>query len=448
MLPADDRNRVTALFTDLYQLTMAQAYDAEQLDQTAVFELAFRTLPPNRNFALAAGLDDVLAALAQLCFGDDDLAYLRGLSLFSASFLERLASLRFTGDVNAVPEGTPVFPNEPIVQVIAPLVQAQIVETLLLNQIHFQTVAATKAARIVAAAAGRAVVDFGSRRAHGLDAAMKVARTSYIAGAAGTSLVAAGQKYGIPIFGTMAHSYIQAHRSEAEAFSAFVKLYPGTTILVDTYDTLEGVRRVVDLSSKLGDAFRVRAIRLDSGDLGQLTRQSRQILDAAGLNRVEIFASSELDEFEIAALLNDGAPIDGFGVGTKLAVSDDAPHLDMAYKLVEYTGQGRTKLSKKRLYPGQKQVFREIQNGRMVGDVIGRHNEGLPGRPLLVPVMRSGTPLAVRRRALEEIRNDTQRELSMLSPELHRLETVSAPYPVVFSQGLENNYAAFRQMQA
>ena len=267
----------------------------------------------------------------------------------------------------AVPEGTLVFPNEPLLQVIAPITEAQLIETFVLNQVHFQSVAATKAARVVAAAQGRAIVDFGSRRSHGMDAALKVARATHLAGGAGTSNVLAGKLYGIPVFGTMAHSYIQAHDDEFASFDSFARLYPETTLLVDTYDTLAGVRKVIELSQKLEGRFQVRAVRLDSGDLGGLAVDTRRMLDEAGLQRVKIFASSGLDEYKSQKLVQTGAPIDAFGVGTKLAVIADAPDLDMAYKLVEYGGKGRLKLSaKKLLYPGRKQIFRQIENGKMV----------------------------------------------------------------------------------
>ncbi|MEX2142255.1 MAG: nicotinate phosphoribosyltransferase [Pirellulales bacterium] len=426
---------------------MAQAYDAERLDQPAVFELFFRRMPQERNYLVAAGLDDVLTYLEGLRFTDDDVSYLRGLGMFSPEFLDRLRGLRFTGDVYAVPEGTVVFANEPLVQIVAPVLEAQLVETLVLNQIHFQTVAASKAARVVAAAAGRTVVDFGSRRAHGVDAALKVARTSYLAGAAGTSLVLAGKLYGVPVFGTMAHSYIQAHDDEAEAFESFARLYPQTTLLVDTYDTLEGVRKVIDLSRRLGERFNVRAVRLDSGDLRQLAVQTRQMLDAAGLDTVTIFASSELDEYVIARMLADGAPIDGFGVGTKLAVADGAPRLDMAYKLVEYAGHARLKLSShKVLYPGRKQVFRIVEGGRMLRDVIGRHDEELQGEPLLQPVMRAGERLAAGRVTLEDARKYARRELTERLPAaLRRLEPAETPYPVAFSDELQRDLQAMRR---
>ena len=285
--------------------------------QLAVFELAFREMPQNRNYIVAAGFQDVIDFLTAFRFTAEELDYLRGTGEFSEVFLKELELLRFTGDVYAMPEGTLVFPNEPLLQVIAPITEAQLIETFVLNQIHFQSVAATKAARVVAAAQGRAVVDFGSRRSHGIDAALKVARATYLAGGAGTSNVLAGKLYGIPVFGTMAHSYIQAHEEESASFEAFAKRYPETTLLVDTYDTLGGVRKVVELSQKLGDRFRVRAVRLDSGDLCSLAVDTRKMLDAAGLQRVKIFASSGLDEYKILELMNSGAPIDIFGVGTK-----------------------------------------------------------------------------------------------------------------------------------
>jgi nicotinate phosphoribosyltransferase len=435
----------SALFTDLYELTMAQAYDLELMDEIAVFELIFRKLPDNRNAVIAAGLADVVASLENLQVTDDDLDYLRGLGLFREPFLERLKNLHFQGDLFAAPEGTPLFPHEPLVQVVAPLLEAQLIETLVLNQVHFQTVAATKATRIVQAAAGRDIVEFGSRRAHGSDAALKVVRTSYLAGAAGTSNVLAGKLYGIPVFGTMAHSYIQAHADESAAFAAFARLYPETTLLVDTYDTLEGVRKVIELSRQLGEQFRVHAVRLDSGDLGELAKQTRQMLDAAGLSRVGIFATSGLDEYEIARLLASGAPINAFGVGTKLAVSEDAPALDMAYKLVEYTGRPRMKLSSKKvILPGRKQVFRQFAGERMLRDIIGRHDEELEGEPLLQPVLRGGERLAAARVTLEEARRHAALEQTRLPDPLRRLERSPTPYPVEVSPALNRELESLR----
>jgi nicotinate phosphoribosyltransferase len=401
-------------------------------------------MPKNRSYIVAAGIGDVLEFLAHFRFNGEELDYLRKRPEFSDDFLRRLQDLRFTGDVYAVPEGTLVFPHEPLAQVVAPILEAQLMETLVLNQIHFQSLAATKAARVVEAAKGRGIVDFGSRRAHGTDAALKVARATYLAGGDGTSNVLAGLTYGIPLFGTMAHSYIQAHDSEATSFEAFAVLYPETTLLVDTYDTLEGVRKVIDLSRKLGDRFRVRAVRLDSGDLGSLASQARKLLDQAGLAHVKLFASSSLDEYEIQDLVSAGAPIDAFGVGTKLAVMDGASHLDMAYKLVEYGGKGRLKLSaKKVLYPGRKQVFRQVEAGQMVRDVVGRFDEELPGEKLLQPMMRQG-----RRTGdvdLEESRRHFRSEWMRLPEHLRRLEPSSSPYPASFSDRLQDDLDRIRR---
>jgi nicotinate phosphoribosyltransferase len=336
-------------------------------------------------------------------------------------------------------EGTLVFPNEPLVQVIAPILEAQLMETIVLNQIHFQSLAASKAARVVAAAGGRMVVDFGSRRAHGTDAALKVARATYLGGGQGTSNVLAGKLYGIPVFGTMAHSYIQAHEDELASFEAFARLYPATTLLVDTYDTLEGVHKVIDLSRKLGERFQIRAVRLDSGDLANLAVATRKMLDEAGLRDVKIFASSGLDEYKIQTLVASGAPIDAFGVGTKLAVVADAPQLDMAYKLVEYGGKGRLKLSaKKVLYPGRKQVFRQVENGRLLRDVIGRFDEPLPGEPLLQPLIEHGQSAV--RVDLNESRLRLKQQMEGLPEALRGLEQAPEPYPVSVSDRLQADF--------
>jgi nicotinate phosphoribosyltransferase len=428
----------SALFTDLYELTMLQAYDAEGMTAPAVFELFFRRLPPHRNYVMVAGLEQVLSYLEHLQFTDDELAWLHQRQQFSEAFLRTLKDFRFTGDVYAMPEGTVVFENEPVLQVVAPLPEAQLIETYVLNQIHLQSVAATKAARMVTAAAGRDIVDFGSRRSHGTDAALKVARASYLAGAIGTSNVAAARLYNIPALGTMAHSYIQAHADERTAFLAFVREFPETTLLVDTYDTLKGVQEVIDLARRLGHAFKVRAIRLDSGDLLELANASRQLLDAAGLQEVKIFASSGLDEHTIAALLKAGAPIDGFGVGTNLAVSADAPEIDFSYKLVAYDGKPRMKLSSsKGILPGRKQVFRRVSSGQMCGDVIAQFDESLEGEALLQPVMRHGTRLAAGYVPLDKVREYAGTQREALPPELQRLQDVKVPYHIAFSAALQ-----------
>ena len=432
----DDRN--AALLTDQYQLTMLQAYHREELVEDAVFSLFVRRLPPSRNFLLACGLDDALRYLETLRFDRDSLDYLASRNEFSREFVDWLAGLRFTGDVHALPEGTPVFAEEPILEVTAPLPEAQLVETFLMNQIHFQTVVATKAARVVHAAKGRTVVDFGLRRAHGTDAGVKAVRAYCIAGLAATSNVLAGRLYGVPVSGTMAHSYIQAHGSELEAFRAFSELYPDTVLLVDTYDTLDGVRNVTALAAELGDAFRVSAIRLDSGDLAELAFASREMLDEAGLEDVEIFASGGLDEYEIARLVEAGAPINGFGVGTGLGVSKDAPSLDIAYKLTAYAGRGRLKLSPdKRIIPGRKQVFRVEEKGVAVRDVIGLSGERDLGRPLLRQVMEAGARTPEGLMDLEEARKLAQVELARLPDRLLALDAADPPYAVRMSAKLQ-----------
>lgn len=437
-------NRVTdanaALLTDLYELTMIQAYWALGMEDEAVFSLFVRRLPARRNYLLSCGLEDVLHYLETLHFTPDSLAYLATLPYFRPEFLEWLQGFRFSGSVHAVPEGTPIFGEEPILEVVAPLAEAQLVETFIMNQVQLQTVLASKAARVVRAAEGRPVVDFGARRAQGVDAGVRSARAFYIAGIDSTSNLLAGSLYGIPVAGTMAHSYVQAFEGELAAFRAFARIYPETTLLVDTYDTIAGVRRVVELARELGPEFRVRAVRLDSGDLAMLSIRAREILDAAGLERVEIFASGGLDEDEIARLLACGAPIDGFGVGTALAVSKDAPALDIAYKLTEYAGQGRTKLSPgKRILPGRKQIFRREEGGQAVGDILARHGEDLPGRPLMLPVMAEGRRLADAAWAtgLAAARARARAEVALLPERVQALDRASPPYPVQVSTMLE-----------
>ncbi len=428
-----------ALFTDLYELTMLQAYYHQQMTQDAVFSLFVRRLPNRRNFLLACGLDTVLSFLENLNFSDDNIEYLRSLGQFSDSFLQWLSGLRFTGEVRAVPEGTPVFANEPILEVIAPLPQAQLIETFVMNQIHLQTVLASKAQRVVSAAKGRPVVDFGPRRMHGIDAAIKAARSFYIGGVAATSNVLAGKRYKVPVTGTMAHSYIQAHEDEYQAFSDFARIYPETVLLVDTYDTMAGIRKVIDLADSLGERFQIKAVRLDSGDLLALSRQARQALDAAGLNRVEIFASGGLDEDSIQELVDSNAPIDGFGVGTSMGVSGDSPSLDIAYKLCEYAGKGRLKLSSgKPILPGRKQIFRIAQDGKYVQDIIARYNEDRPGRPLLITVMRQGKRLPGGAADLETIRRHAQSQIARLPVQITRIDNADPPYKVEVSKSLSD----------
>lgn len=430
-----------ALLTDLYALTMMQAYVEDGMEEEAVFDLFVRRLPERRNYLLCCGLDEALTFCERVAFDQRALQYLEATRMFSQKFLQYLQTFRFTGDVSAVLEGTPVFGSEPLLEISAPLPQAQLLEALLLNQIGLQTLLASKAARVVAAARGRAVVDFGLRRTQGIDAGMKAARAFYVAGLAATSNVAAGQLYGIPIAGTMAHSYIQAHDDEAEAFRRFATIYPETTLLVDTYDSLRGVRHVVDLARALGPDFRVRAIRLDSGDLGDLARRARAILDEAGLQSVRIFASGGLAEEKIAALVDAGAPIDAFGVGTEMGVSSDAPTLDIVYKLVSYAGVDRLKLSPgKRLLPGRKQVFRKEEDGRAALDVIGCSDERGHGRPLLTDVMRGGMRLPVSVERLDAVRARAAAETARLPERLRALRPAEPAYAVEISPALKARY--------
>jgi len=425
-----------ALFTDLYELTMLQAFVAERMHEEAVFSLFVRRLPPRRRFLVACGLDTVLEALERLRFTPDDIAYLRSLERFDRAFLDWLADFRFTGEVRAVAEGTPIFADEPILEVRAPLPEAQLVETLIMNQVHLQTVLASKAWRVVTAAAGRPVVDFGPRRMHGIDAALKAARAFHIAGVAATSNVLAGKIFGVPVTGTMAHSYIQAHDDERDAFERFAERYPGTILLVDTYDTIHGVEKVIRLIRDHG--LRVGGVRLDSGDLGWLAKEVRARLDAADLAGVEIFASGGLDEDAITELLADGAPIDGFGVGTNMGVARDVPDLDIAYKLAFYGGRGRLKLATgKPILPGAKQVFRRFAGDNAVGDVIARADESLDGEPLLQPVMRAGRRLACASPPLDELRAHCHAATQRMPAAVRALEPGEPRYAVEISAALD-----------
>jgi len=427
-----------ALFTDLYELKMLQVYWRDGMAEEAVFDLYVRELPDSRNYLLACGLDDALHYMETVRFGADDLAYLASTGQFADDFLAWLGAFRFTGDVWAVPEGTPVFADEPLLEVVAPIAQAQFAETFLLNQVHVQTVVASKAARVVHAARGIPVVDFGLRRYHGTDAGMKAARAAYVAGVASTSNVLAGAVYGIPVAGTMAHSFVQAFEDELDAFRAFARTYPDTILLVDTYDTIEGVEKVVELARELGPAFRVSGIRIDSGDLVALSIQARAILDAAGLDGVGIFLSGGLDEHRVAEVVESGAPVVGFGVGTRMGVPPDASALEIAYKLVAYGGEGRIKLSPgKPILPGRKQVFRvEGPDGRAAHDIVARQDEEHPGEPLLRPVMRGGKRLPAGSVTLEEAREHAGREIARLPDRIRALGPAQRPYEVVISGAL------------
>ncbi len=437
-----------ALLTDLYELRMLQAYWKEGLDAPAVFTLYTRELPSARNYLIAAGLADVLRYLASFAFPPEGIAYLRQLSQFSEAFLDWLADLRFTGMVDALPEGTPFFAGEPVLQVTAPLPEAQVVETFILNQIHHQSVMASKAARIVDAAMGKPVLDFGLRRMHGTDAGVKSARAYALAGIPATSNTLAGHAYGLPVAGTMAHSYVQVHASELEAFRRYAELFPDTILLVDTYDCHEGIRTVIQLAREMGDRFAISGIRIDSGDLVALARSAREMLDEAGLSQLKVFVSGSLDEHAITALEDSGAPIDGYGVGTRMAVSSDAPSIDFVYKLSEYQGRGRIKSSPgKESYPGRKQVFREFHEDSAHRDTIGTATESLPGKPLLHRVMTEGRTLPKQNRSWTQMAADTRREIESLPASIRSLQPASPPYPVRLSGALQAQFEALREEQ-
>ena len=430
-----------ALSTDLYELTMASSYHALGRHGRAVFSLYVRKLPEQRHFLVVAGVNELLERLLQLCFDDEARAYLRTLPVLRPEFVDSLASFRFQGDVWAVREGTVIFPEEPILEVEAPIDQAQIIETLVLNAIHYPTLVATKAARCVLAAPGKTLVDFGLRRTPSLDAGLAAARAAYLVGFAATSNVLAGARYGIPVSGTVAHSYIESFPSELEAFRAFARTYPGDPILlIDTYDTLRGAEHAVIVARELAqEGRRVRAVRLDSGDLASLSRAVRQILDQAGFPDIQIFASGGLDEYELAALEAAGAPIDGYGVGARLGTSADAPLADMAYKLVEYEGQPVLKLSTgKRTLVGAKQVWRRVgPDGRYSEDMIALRDEPPPGPdwiPLLRPVMRGGT--IVELPSLADLREHHREEMARL-PDWLRSLSPTGSYPVRLSERLQ-----------
>jgi len=428
-----------ALLTDLYQLTMAQTYFQSQRLDPATFSLFIRSYPPNRGYFVAAGLQDVLEFLEQFTVDSTGIDYLHSRRLFADDFLDLLKGLKFTGDVWAIPEGRLAFKDEPFLEVTAPIIEAQIVETFIINQVNLQSLIATKAARCVHAAGGRAVVDFALRRAHGIDAGMKVARASYLAGFTGTSNVRAGQEYGIPIVGTMAHSFVSSFEQEMDAFRAFIASFPNNSILlIDTYDTLAGARKAVEIAKEMAaNGQQLQGVRIDSGDLKKLAIEVRRIFDEAGLKSVKIIGSGGLDEFDLADFTVADVPYDSYGVGTKMGVSADAPWFDIAYKLVEYDERPVLKLSTGKVsWPGKKQVFRmRDERGQLQKDVIALREENIPGAdPLLQKVMASGE-VAVRCPTLEEIRDNFMGEFKRLSDPIKAIRN-PASYPVEISPQL------------
>ncbi len=429
----------TPLLTDLYELNMFHAYLEAGMTAPAVFEFFVRELPPCRNFLVAAGLEQVVSFLREARFGEAELAWLRDSGRFSQRAIARLAAFRFTGDVDAMPEGTIFFADEPVLRITAPLPEAQFLETRIINLLHFQILIASKAVRMVLAAGeGRTLIDFGLRRAHGAEAGLLAARAAYLAGFAGTATIPAEPVFGIPIFGTMAHSFVQAHDDETEAFLHFARARPAAVVLLlDTYDTEAAARKVVELAPKLAaEGITIRGVRLDSGDLAEHARRVRRILDEGGLDRVRIFASGGVDEHLIAAHRAADVPIDGYGIGTSLTTSNDRASLDCAYKLQEYAGVPRRKRSEgKATLPGRKQVWRRHDGaGRMAGDTIALLDEAGEGEPLLQPVMRGGEPVGPLP-SLERARRHLEAQLEQLPPGLRDLATDHS-YPVTISPAL------------
>ena len=433
-----------SLFTDLYELTMCASYFNNEKFEPATFDLFVRRLPENRGYLLFTGLEQILQFLENVKFTDEQLSYLKKKG-FNSQFLEYLHDFKFTGDVWAMPEGTIAFPCEPLIRVTAPIIEAQLIETFLLNTVNLQTMIATKASRVVYAAKGKSVVEFGLRREHGIDAGMKVARSSYVAGCQGTSNVLAGMTYDIPVFGTMAHSFVMAFENEIDAFRAFAKTFPDkSTLLIDTYNDLAGAEKAILVAKELeSKGHKLGGIRLDSGDLAEISKQVRQILDKNGLEYVDIFASGDLDEYRIEELLKKGAKIDAFGVGTRMGTSSDRPYVDAIYKLCETQSECGAfspimKLSEGKItLPGRKQVHRfKDEKGNYIKDVIALVEENLDADPLLFQVMDKGRN-TLEFPSLNEIRSAIKENLSRL-PEKYKKLSDPPEYPVNLSKPIED----------
>ncbi len=432
-----------SMFTDLYELTMCASYFDNKKLEPVTFDLFIRRLPPNRSYFLFAGLEQVALFLEKIKFNEEHLAFLKRQG-FNEEFLDYLRDFKFTGEVWSLPEGTVAFPSEPLIRVTAPIIEAQIIETFILNTVNLQTTIATKASRVVNAAKGKPIVEFGLRREHGTDAGMKVARCSYIAGCNGTSNVLAGMKYGIPVFGTMAHSFVLSFEKEIDSFRAFVKTFPDkSTLLIDTFDNIKGAEKVVAVAKQLEkEGFKLGGVRLDSGDLVVISKRVRELLDKNGLKYVKIFASGDLDEYKVEELLKKGAKIDAFGVGTKMGTSADRPYVDIIYKLCEKMNERGEflpimKLSKGKVtLPGRKQVFRfKDDKCNFVKDVIALENEKMGGGPLLLKVMEKGK-IICGLPPLEDIRRRATENLSKLPTKYKKLKGASV-YPVEFSPRLK-----------
>jgi nicotinate phosphoribosyltransferase len=432
-----------SMLTDLYELTMCASYFDNKRFDAATFDLFIRKLPPNRSYFLFAGLEQVLLFLEKVRFNKKHTDFLKKQG-FKDEFLHYLMNFKFTGEVWSVPEGTVVFPNEPLIRVTAPIIEAQLMETFILNTVNLQTTIATKASRVVTAARGRPVIEFGLRREHGTDAGMKAARYSYIAGCSGTSNVLGGMRYGIPIFGTMAHSFVMLFDKEIDSFRAFAKTFPdNSTLLIDTFDDIKGAEKAATVAKELAEkGFKLRAVRIDSGDLAEISTKVREVLDKKGLKHVNIFASGDLDEYKIEELLKKGARIDAFGVGTKMGTSADRPYVDIIYKLSEKMNEKGgfspiMKLSKGKVtLPGRKQVFRlKDERGDFEKDIIALEDEKIRGEPLLVKVMKNGKTIGDLP-SLEEIRKRASEDISRL-PEKYKKLKGAPRYPVKLSPRLK-----------
>lgn len=429
-----------ALLTDLYELTMAASYHGREMTGEATFDLFVRELPERRNFLVVCGIEQALEYLEELHFDTASLEYLDSLGMFEPSFLEHLQSFRFSGEVWAMSEGEIAFEKEPLLRVTAPLIEAQIVETFLLNCVTFQTMVASKAARVALASDGKSFLDFSLRRDHGADAGLKAARAAYIAGASATSNVLAGKMFGIPVSGTMAHSYVMAFSTEIDAFRAYARDFPHQAVLlIDTFDVAEGARQAVAVAKELApEGIALRGVRIDSGNLGDLTGVVRRILDEGGLDETQIILSGDLDEYRVKAMLDAGVPVDSFGVGTQMGTSADSPFLGGVYKLVAEKGEPKVKLSTGKVtLPGLKQVYRFSAEGRFHHDLIALEEERIDGgEPLLARVMRDGRRVRAPE-SLAEIRSRCRGALAALPPELQGLTDASTPYRVDISAPLQ-----------
>ena len=426
-----------ALLTDLYEFTMAEAYYQNKMFAPATFSLFIRDYPPNRSYFVSAGLAEVLDYLTSISYSQDDLDYLKSTGHFSDEFLHYLSGFHFSGDVHAMQEGRLFFKNEPIIEVTAPIIEGQLMETLVINAVNLQVNLASKAARCVHAARGRNIVDFSLRRTHGTDAGLKVARAGYIAGLSATSNVLAGKMYNIPVAGTMAHSFITSFEEEIDAFRAFAEVFGNDTVLlIDTYDTLAGAEKALQVAGEMAEKGQtLKGVRLDSGDMTKLSQAVKEMFRQQGLDDVRIFASGGFDEFKIADSLKKSAAIDAFGVGTKMGTSADSPYTDMAYKLVEYNGRPVLKLSSgKKTLVAQKQVFRLNESGRFVKDIIALRNEDHQGEPLLQSVMKDGRRLQAPE-SLNTMQERFQKDFAALNDSVKAIEK-PARYPVEVAAGL------------